>query len=391
MSSLKETILRTVETNQAELFAMACEMFDRPECGREEVHASGLLTGFLEQKGFTVERGVGGLATAFRATWEQGSGGPSIGFMMEYDALRDLGHACGHHLQGPTCIGAALALREAVKGPFKLVLYGTPDEESRGGKIEMVNNGCFRDIDVIFSHHTKSKTCVSQASMALAPHQVTFHGTPAHAAVSPWEGRSALDALMLAFHGLEIMREHVKDGCRIQYTILERTGPANIIHAQARAHITLRSGDRFYLEEMQQRLVDILEGACRMTGTTYELTRLPVYWNMIRIEALRDRALAIAEELGAEQIAYNESSLFSSTDVGNVSWVVPNLNLNTYYCDYSEHTVEYLNNGKTEKARASMHSGSQIMALTALELIEDPAFLAKVRTEHAAATAAARK
>ena len=391
MSCLKEKILQAVEANSAELFAMACDIFDHPECGREEVYASNLLTNFLEEKGFTVERGIGGLETAFRATWEQGSGGPSIGFMMEYDALRDLGHACGHHLQGPTCIGAALALREVAKEPFKLVLYGTPDEESRGGKIDMVNNGCFRDIDVIFSHHTKSNTCVSQGSMALAPHQVTFHGTPAHAAVAPWEGRSALDALMLAFHGLEIMREHVKDGCRIQYTILERTGPTNIIHAQARAHITLRSGDRFYLEEMQQRLVDILKGACQMTGTTFELTHLPVYWNMIRIEALSDKALAIAEELGVEKIAYNDQSLFGSTDVGNVSWVVPNLNLNTYYGDYSEHTEEYLNNGKTEKALASMLSGSKIFGLTALELLQNPAFFAEVKAEHAAATAAARR
>ncbi|MBR5537915.1 MAG: amidohydrolase [Clostridia bacterium] len=391
MCSSKDKILQTVETNGTELFAMACDIFDHPECGREEVYACRRITDYLEQKGFAVERGIGGLETAFRATWEQGSGGPSIGLMMEYDALRDLGHACGHHLQGPTCIGAALALKETVKEPFKLVLYGTPDEESRGGKIDMVNNGCFRDIDVIFSHHTKSQTCVSQGSMALAPHHVTFHGKPAHAAVSPWEGRSALDALMLAFHGLEIMREHVRDGSRIQYTILERTGPANIIHAQARAHITLRSDDRFYLEDMQRRMIKVLNGACEMTETTYEISYLPVYWNMIRIEALREKALGIAAELGVEKIAHNTTGLFGSTDVGNVSWIVPNLNLNTYYCDHSEHTVEYLNNGKTEKARTCMLSGSKIIGLTALELIRDPAFLAEVKAQHAAATAGAKR
>ena len=112
---------------------------------------------------------------------------------------------------------------------------------------------------------------------------------------------------------------------------------------------------------------------------------------MIRIEALSDKALAIAEELGVEKIAYNDQSLFGSTDVGNVSWVVPNLNLNTYYGDYSEHTEEYLNNGKTEKALASMLSGSKIFGLTALELLQNPAFFAEVKAEHAAATAAARR
>ena len=195
MSSTKEAILQAVEVNGAELFAIACDIFDHPECGREEVYASERLTSYLEEKGFDVERGVGGLETAFRATWKQGSGGPSIGFMMEYDALPDLGHACGHHLQGPTCIGAALALKEVCKEPFQLVLYGTPDEEGSGGKIDMINNCCFRDVDVIFSHHTKNNTSISEGSMALAPNRVTFHGTSAHAAVAPWEGRSALGAI----------------------------------------------------------------------------------------------------------------------------------------------------------------------------------------------------
>ena len=225
--------------------------------------------------------------------------------------------------------------------------------------------------------------------MALAPHQVTFHGTPSHAAVAPWEGRSALDALLLTFQGLEFMREHVRDGSRIQYTILERTGPTNIVHAQARAHITLRSNDRFYLEEMQKRMENVLKGACLMTDTTYELHQLPVYWNMIRLETLKNKALEIAEEIGAEKIADNDCSLFGSTDVGNVSWIVPNLNLNTYYCEHSEHTVGYLNNGKTENARTSMISASKIMALTALDLIADRAFMEAVKAEHAAATAGA--
>ena len=382
MNGDKQTILRAVESNAEELFSVACDIFDHPECGREEYYASDLLVKYLEEKGFSVERGTGGLETAFRATWEQGQGGPSIGFMMEYDALRNLGHACGHHLQGPVTIGAALALREAVREPFRLVLYGTPDEESRGGKIDMVNSGCFTDVDVIFSFHTSSSTSASQGNMALAPNRVTFHGKAAHAAAAPWDGRSALDAMMLAFHGLEIMREHVKDGSRIQYTVLENTGPANIIHAKAKAHITLRSGNRYYLEEMQQRMENILKGACLMTDTTYEIEHLPVYWNILPIQALRKKALSIAAELGAENLLVESTGLGGSSDVGNVSWVAPNLNMNTYYCDYPAHTVDYLNNGKTEKARNSMVRGSQILGLTALELIKDPAFMAEVKAEH---------
>lgn len=160
MSDAKNALLQAVEANADRMFAIACDIFDHPECGREEYYACDLLTRFLEEEGFTVERGVGGLATAFRAAWEQGSGGPAIGFMMEYDALRGMGHACGHHLQGPATMGAALALKAVVKEPFKLVLYGTPDEESRGGKIDMVEAGLFRDVDVMFSYHTgRSTSC----------------------------------------------------------------------------------------------------------------------------------------------------------------------------------------------------------------------------------------
>ena len=135
MDAVKEQLLHCVEMAVNRTFALGCDIFDHPECGGEERYASTLLTRFLEENNFTVERGVGGMETAFRAVWERGSGGPSVGMMMEYDALPNLGHACGHHLQSVTAISAALALREACPEDFKLVLYGTPDEEGNGGKI----------------------------------------------------------------------------------------------------------------------------------------------------------------------------------------------------------------------------------------------------------------
>ena len=244
MNDVKKALLEVVEANADRLFEIACDIFDHPEYCREEYYACDRLTKFLEGEGFIVERGVGGLETAFRATWEQGSGGPAIGFMMEYDALKNLGHGCGHHLQGPATIGGALALKAVVKEPFKLVLYGTPDEENKGGKIDMVEAGLFRDVDVMFSHHTARTTGCSFSNKALAPQQVTFHGKPAHASGAPWNGRSAMDAMLLAFHGLEVLREHVKDGCRVHYTIMQGTGPSNIVHETARAHITLRAEDK---------------------------------------------------------------------------------------------------------------------------------------------------
>ena len=383
MSTTKKALLRGVEAVADEMFAIGCDIFDHPEHGRTEVYASDLLVKVLEAKGFTVERGLADLPTSFRATWERGSGGPSIGILMEYDCLKGMGHACGHHLQGPNGIAAALALRDAYPGDFKLVLYGTPDEEIAGGKIDMVNAGCFQDVDVMFGTHTGGGTSASYKNMALAPTWVTFHGTPAHAAGSPWKGRSAMDAMLLCFHGLEVMREHVKDGCRIHYTIREGTGPSNIVHEKASTHITLRSHDRLYLEQdMVPRMHEIVKGACMMTGTTAEITPRPVYWNHVPVMGLRELVLDCAEELGAPKLSREAKMSGGSTDIGNVSWVTPTTNVTVYYSDHSGHTVPYMNDGKSEQAKKSLISAAQIVGLSALKLLEDPELLKAIQEEH---------
>ena len=382
MTEEQTKLIQSAEARAEELFAVACDIYDHPEIGLQEVHASAVLTEYLEKQGFTVERGVGGIETAFRAVWERGEGGPTIGFMMEYDALPALGHACGHHLQGPVTIGAALALREACKENFKLVLYGTPDEEGTGGKITMLANGCFRDVDVMLSYHTGRRTSASCMNKAVAPLRVTFHGTPAHASGSPHRGRSALDAMVLAFHGLEILREHVPDGCRIHYTILEGTGPSNIVPKLAKTHISLRSDDGRYVDELVARAEKVIHGACEMTETTAEIEHRNVYRNYVPIPSLRKTALDIAEELGAERLDRGETRSKGSTDVGNVSWVVPAMNFNTFYVDAPGHSEENLRAGKTPQAKQAMLFGSKILGCTALALIADPSLLEQVKEEH---------
>ncbi len=370
------------ETRAEELFAIACDIYDHPEIGLQEKHASGVLTEYLEKQGFAVERGVGGIETSFRAVWERGEDGPTIGFMMEYDALPGIGHACGHHLQGPVCIGAALALREVCKENFKLVLYGTPDEEGTGGKITMLANGCFRDVDAMLSYHTGRETFASYANKAVAPLIVTYHGTPAHASGAPECGRSALDALVLAFHGLEILREHVPDGCRIHYSILEGTGPANVVPKLAKAQVSLRSDDGRYIDELVARAEKVFRGAAEMTETTVEIEHRNVYRNYVPIPSLRKTALDLAEELGAERVSREEKHGKGSTDVGNVSWAVPAMNFNTFYVDAPGHSEENLRTGKTPQAKKAMLFGSKILGCTAMRLIEEPALLEQVKEEH---------
>lgn len=386
MESFVEKVKEKAKIIENELFDLACQIFDHPEIGGEEKFAASLLTEYLEKNGFAVERGIAGLPTAFRATWEQGKGGPAIGFCMEYDALPELGHACGHHLQGPACLGAAMILKELCTEPVRLVLYGTPDEEGLGGKVAMVENGCFRDVDLMFAYHSARSTFPSNGNRALCPVQVTFHGTPAHASGAPQEGRSALDAMMLAFHGLEIMREHVKDGCRIHYTILNGTGPCNIVPQEANCQITLRSFDKHDLLDMKRRMEKVIEGACLMTETTAEITPRPEYWNYLPLDIFHRELNRAAALCGAEKIAAKKQKSGGSSDIGNVSWVCPTAFFYTFYSLAKGHSAEYLTEGKENVAKNSMTRGMEIASLTALEFISHPEKLKAAKEEHAAAT-----
>ena len=366
-----------------ELFALSCDIFDHPELGLEEIYASEKLVKFLREKGFSVESGIAGLTTAFRATWENGSGGPSIGLLMEYDALEGLGHACAHHLQPAAVIGTALALREALSDKsFRLVLYGTPAEERFGGKIAMAEAGCFRDVDLMFAYHAAKTTGTFWQDKALQPVGVIFHGTPAHAGIAPEKGRSALDAMMLLFHALEIMREHVKDGCRIHYTIREGTGPSNIVPDRAVCHVTLRAPDRLYLAEMTERLRRIIQGACLMTDTTSDITIHPTYWDLIPVESLREEILRRAEEVGAPYISYEKQCSAGSSDLGNVSWIVPTANVYTYFSEAGPHTEEWAQLGKSPEAERSALLGAKILALAASTYVLEPEKIREVKETH---------
>ena len=227
---MKEHLFQAVEAQRTTLTAMADSIFDDPELGFQEFHAQKKLTDYLTQSGFQVETGTGGVETAFRAEFRNGQGGPRIGLLCEYDALEGLGHACGHHMQGPAIVGAAKALKDcAGDRPFSVVVYGTPAEETAHGKLRMLEKGCFQDIDVALMMHGSPTTTVDVKSMAMSKFTVTFHGKKSHAALKPEAGRSALDALLLAFQAVEFLREHVPEDTRMHYTIAQAPGPVNVV------------------------------------------------------------------------------------------------------------------------------------------------------------------
>ena len=380
----KEHIKHALEAYLPELTAMADQIYDLAEPGMEEFQSSKLLADYLQNHGFTVEMGIAGLPTAFRAVYEQGEGGPSFGFLAEYDALKDIGHACGHHMQGPSVIGAALALKDICKEQsYKIVVYGTPAEETIGGKIIMQEKGCFQDIDIALMMHAAPTTCVDLRCMALECFYVNFHGVESHAAMSPDKGKSAFDAALLSFHGIEFLREHVKEDSRMHYTVLDAGGPSNIVPGRTRAEYTLRSYSTDYLENViVPRFYDIIKGACLMNGTTYDIERSYPFKAKIPCITLNDLIMENAGQFDAPQITGPREKT-GSTDFGNVMYDVPGCCIRTAFVPEgtSAHSKEYLDAGKTDKAHAALRSGSEILAGTCVDILENPELLQKIKEE----------
>ena len=379
-----EQIRQALTAYLPELTAMADQIYDLAEPGMEEFQSSKLLAEYLQNHGFTVEMGIAGLPTAFRAVYEQGEGGPSFGFLAEYDALKNIGHACGHHMQGPSIIGEALALRDTCKEQsYKIVVYGTPAEETIGGKIIMQEKGCFKDIDIALMMHAAPSTCVDLRCMALECFYVNFHGVESHAAMSPDKGKSAFDAALLSFQGIEFLREHVKEDSRMHYTVLDAGGPSNIVPGRTRAEYTLRSYSTDYLENViVPRFYDIIKGACLMTGTTYDIERSYPFKAKIPCITLNDLIMENAGQFDAPQITGPREKT-GSTDFGNVMYDVPGCCIRTAFVPEgtSAHSKEYLDAGKTDKAHAALRSGSEILAGTCVDILENPELLQKIKEE----------
>ena len=381
----KQQLFEHIDRQAPELFGMACRIFDNPECRGKEFFAAGLLVKALEDAGFTVETGVGGEPAAFRATWQNGQGGPNIGILGEYDALEQQGHACGHHMQTPAAIGAAIAVKDAFAGtdkPFTLTVYGTPAEETYGGKIIMAENGCFQELDIALgTHATRSEAYVGGTSMALNSYVVTFQGTAAHAAGLPWEGRSAGDAMFLAFNGVEHMREHVKDGTRMHYTVKEALGPSNIVPEKAVAGFTIRSRNTAYLQQLDSWLRDVWKGACLMTQTSHEIQQMPFFAARKKNMVLTGIAKENYNLLGIETIPGLILDSNGSTDFGNVSAMVPGIMVYLHYTDAPGHSQAWVDAGKSEEARACTIDSAKMLAGILFDLIQNPDMVQQAKEE----------
>ena len=383
---MKEKLRTYIDSICGELCGLSDDIFDQPECGGEERYAVERLTTFLRDQGFTVETGIAGLATAFRAVYQVGTGGPSIGLLCEYDALKGFGHGCGHHMQGPAVLGAAAALRRCLgeDTPAKIVVYGTPAEETSMGKTIMLREGYFRDIDIALMTHANPETNVDVKSLALRSYRVKYHGVSAHAAIKPEDGRSALDALMLACHGLECLREHVRDDVRMHYAIRETSPLSNVVPDFVEASFVIRSYSTDYIETLVPRLEKVLRGAAMMTETTSEIIEKSHLDSKVPSYIINDLIMENARAVDAPQLGAPREKT-GSTDFGNVLHTLPGACVRIAFVPRgtSSHSQEYLDAGKSDAAHLAVRLAAQILALTSWDVIENEGMLERIRAEFA--------
>lgn len=380
---MKQKILEDIDKEKEMLISLGDFIFDNPELGLEEFESSKKLIDILKNNGFEIEVGVGGFETAFKAIYESGKGGPSIGLLCEYDALEGMGHACAHHLQGPSILGAALSLKNNLKGKnYKIVVYGTPAEETIGGKVQMLEKGCFNDIDVALMMHGAPDTTTDVKSLALSNFTVKFHGVRSHAALAPEKGRSALDGLLILFQGIEFLREHVREEVRMHYTITNAGGPANVVPKYAEAKFSLRSYDRAYLNHVIERFKKVVQGASLMTETDYEIVETKSLNNKIPVLKLNEILMDNAKLNNAPRISPPREKT-GSTDFGNVMYHVPGSCIRVAFVPQgtSSHSDEFLVAGKTEEAHEAILLGAKILAGSAYDIITNKEYFDEIKRE----------
>ncbi|WP_195947927.1 M20 family metallopeptidase [Paraclostridium bifermentans] len=312
-----------------EIHKELCEISDfiyhNPELGNEEYKAVEKLTSFLQEHNFEIETEFLGIKTAFRATYDSNKEGPIIGYLCEYDALPEIGHGCGHNMIGAMSAGAGIILSKVLNEiGGKIIVYGTPAEETNGAKVVFAEQGVFDELDVAMMVHPSDKTIESGTSMALYPLQFTYTGKTAHAASCPQEGINALNSVIQLFNGIDALRQHVTPDVRIHGIITNGGVAANIVPDKAVAQFYFRASTKEILDDVLVKVKNIAQGAALMTGSNLEMTRYELPNDNLKTNKNLSEAFSKnLRTLGIKDIY--EAKDTGSSDIGNVSHKTPTI------------------------------------------------------------------
>jgi amidohydrolase len=395
-NELKAALRREVAQAAPTLIETSDWMYEHPEIGLQEHQASERLCDLLSEFGAEVERGIAGMPTAFIARLPGGGPGPRVAIVAEYDALPEVGHGCGHNIIATAAIGAGLALsRLGGKLPGSVVIIGTPAEESAvpnaGGKIPILHHGYFDDIDAAIMIHPWSDDHISyEPSLVAHGLDFAFHGHPAHAAANPHEGINALDALIVMFSSIGLMRQQVRSDARIHGVITNGGSAPNVIPSFTSCRFRVRSKDPAYTRELVERVVACAEAGARATGARMEWREyMPPYLNMVANHALGAAFRSNLEQLGRTVGERHAGDGGGSTDFGNVSHRVPAITAMLGICgrEAGWHTKEVAAATITERGHAAIVDGAASLAMTALDILADEGLRTQAWDEQRAAMA----
>jgi amidohydrolase len=378
---LKLKVAETVDRLADELEGLSHRIHDTPELAFKEVQAHGWLADFLEKHGARVERGVGGLPTAFRATIEGQGTGPTVAIRAEYDALPGIGHACGHNVIATAGAGAGAALATLGRLPYagRIQVIGTPAEEGGAGKVKLLDAGVFEGVGAAMMIHGRCGTQVWRPTLGIIKVKVEFFGRAAHASSWPWRGTNALNALIGLFNALDAMRQQLRPDARVHGVITKGGEQANIIPEYTSAEFYLRSTSVDYCWELLRRFTAAAEGAATATGCRVSVTHDPTVHEPLRANGTMAGLFAHNLELiDFPEDPDDGEAGYGSTDCGNVSQRLPTIHpyIRISPDGVPGHSREFAEWARSPIARAGMLAGAKALALTAIDLLASPEALA---------------
>jgi len=428
----KKTVIQSLEAKKQQYVDVATNIWNLAELGYKEGKSANLLQSMLKEEGFTIETGVAGIPTAFTATF--GSGTPVIGVLGEYDALpgfsqdavpfkKDLpgntnGHACGHHLFGSASAAAAIAVKNWLKTTGRkgtIRFYGTPAEEGGAGKVYMVRAGLFQDVDAVIHWHPGDDNNANPiSSLSNKSAKFRFRGIASHAAASPERGRSALDAVEALNYMVNMMREHIPEKSRVHYVITKGGEAPNVVPAFAEVYYYIRHPEMDVVKDLFNRVTKAAEGAALGTGTTMDYEVIHGVYNLLPNQILstnlyenlktvggvnydkteEDFALKIFPSLNRKDVNISDAALvkpyadqsdeaFGSTDVGDISWLVPTAGISsaTWVPGTAAHSWQAVAAGGMSIGHKGMMVAAKTMALTIMDCLVSPEMLKNAKLE----------
>ena len=380
--TLKEKSSSTIDSYKEDLCQLSSKIWECPEIGFKEYKAHELLTNFLEKEGFTVERSYTGIETAFRATF--GTGRPNVCVICEYDALPGIGHACGHNLIAEAGIAAGLGLKAALgssgapKG--RITVMGTPAEENDGGKVYLIENGAFDDVDFAMMVHPSPYNELKMMALACIDWRITYTGKAAHAAAFPWEGVNALDAAVMAYTSISALRQQMKSTCSIHGIITNGGAKPNIIPEKTELEYYIRGPTRKETMQLCSRVKACFEAAAVATGCQVAIKEISKFFeNLNSNNTLAKLYLENICTLGVQDMVETRNEL-GSTDMGNVSNVVPSIHpMYAVGSGEANHTREFTAVSNTPESHSATLTAAKAMAHTCIDVLTTDGLLDKIK------------